>query len=125
MNNKCSYCVFTLFVLSSGLAHTCTPGNEFQKWTSCGEAYQEWTKQGNAYTEWTAGPNGYQSSDYSEAYIIGRIEAYRAEHGMSAVTPIQRIAPIEKVGKNEPIDGFTRGFYEYYQERKKVWMDGK
>lgn len=125
MKNKIIVALPFVLILCLSISHPCDTANEFQRWTACGEAYNEWTKSGSEYNKWTAGPNGYQPSEYSEAYQLGRIEAYRSEHGMSSVTPIPTITPIENVGYTKPIDGFRRGFYEYYQERKKEWENGK
>lgn len=93
--------------------------NEFQKWTKNGQEYNNWTKQGQEFNKWTAGEYGYNGDEYTSAYNKGYEEAYRDDHGIYAITPLHRIAPIPETGKSRQQDGFNRGFYEYYQELKE------
>ncbi len=92
--------------------------NEFQKWTKNGEEYQDWTKQGEEFNKWTAGEHGYNGDEYTSAYNKGYEEAYRDDHGMYAIKPLPKKAPIPKNGMSTIRDGFNRGFYEYYRGLK-------
>lgn len=99
--------------------------NEFQKWTKNGSEYQNWTKQGEEYKKQTDGEYGYQSNPYANAYNTGYQEAFREDDGMYSIVPLPKIAPIPKNGLSSQQDGFNRGFYEYYQERKEKWSRGE
>lgn len=99
--------------------------NEFQKWTKNGQEYNNWTKDGQEFNKWTAGEYGYQTNPYANSYNIGYQEAFREDNGMYSIVPLPKIAPIPKNGLSSQQDGFNRGFYEYYQERKEKWSRGE
>lgn len=103
----------------------CAEENEFQKWTKNGSEYQSWTKDGQEFQKWTAGDGGYNASPYGNAYQEGYKEAHHEDKGIYSIEPIPPMAPIPKVGKTSEQDGFNRGFYEYYQERKEKWLKGE
>jgi len=92
--------------------------NEFQKWTKNGQEYNNWTKDGQEFNKWTAGEYGYQTNPYANSYNIGYQEAFREDNGGYSIRPLPKIAPIPKNGMSSRQDGFNRGFYEYYMEKK-------